>query len=95
MVAKTEVLILQADGEQEVMAEAAPIVEPLKVGARLAEELKLHLLELTHTEDEVARVISFRKLLPIWPMPKGSLRRVVRWTFTKFVKMPCAVSGRR
>ena len=37
------------------MAERAPVVEPLKVGARLAEELELHLLELAHAEDEVAR----------------------------------------
>ena len=40
-------------------------------------------------------VISLRNDLPIWPMPNGSLRRVVRCTLTKFTKMPCAVSGRR
>jgi len=40
-------------------------------------------------------VISLRKDLPIWQTPKGSLRRVVRWVFTKLVKMPWAVSGRR
>ena len=55
MVAQAEVLVLQADGEQPVVAEVAPILEPLKVGAGLAEELKLHLLELAHAEDEVAR----------------------------------------
>ncbi len=37
------------------MAELLPVLEPLKVGARLAEELKLHLLELTGTESEVTR----------------------------------------
>ncbi len=37
------------------MAERAPVVEPLEVGAGLAEELQLHLLELTDAEDEVAR----------------------------------------
>ena len=40
-------------------------------------------------------VISLRKDLPIWPMPKGSFLRVVRWTLQKLTKMPCAVSGRR
>ncbi len=55
VVAQAEVLVLQADGEQPVVAERAPVVEPLKVGARLAEELELHLLELAHAEDEVAR----------------------------------------
>ena len=39
-------------------------------------------------------VISLRNALPIWAMPKGSLRRVVDWTFLKLTKMPCAVSGR-
>ena len=33
-------------------------------------------------------VISFLKLLPIWQTPKGSLRRVVRWMFWKFTKIP-------
>ena len=55
VVAQAEVLVLQADGEQPVVAERAPVVEPLKVGARLAEEFELHLLELAHAEDEVAR----------------------------------------
>jgi hypothetical protein len=35
-------------------AEAAPPLEPLLVGARLDEELHLHLLELAGPEDEVA-----------------------------------------
>ena len=37
------------------MAEGAPVVEPLQIGAGLAEELQLHLLELADTENEVAR----------------------------------------
>ena len=37
------------------MAELAPVGEPLQVGAGLAEELQLHLLELADAEDEVAR----------------------------------------
>ena len=40
-------------------------------------------------------VISLRKDLPICAMPNGILRRVVRCTFLKLTKMPCAVSGRR
>src|SRR5205085_1508071 len=40
-------------------------------------------------------VISLRKLLPIWAMPKGGFLRVVCTTLAKFTNMPCAVSGRR
>jgi len=53
----------------------------------------LHLLELARAEGEVARVISLRKLLPIWAMPNGILIRVLSQTFLKFTKMPWAVSG--
>ena len=40
-------------------------------------------------------VISLRKALPIWAMPKGSLRRIDCSTLSKLTKMPWAVSGRR
>ena len=40
-------------------------------------------------------VTSLRKLLPIWPMPNGGLRRAEVITLVKLTKMPCAVSGRR
>ena len=40
-------------------------------------------------------VISLRKLLPIWAMPKGTRTRVLSRTFLKLTKMPWAVSGRR
>ena len=40
-------------------------------------------------------VISFLKDLPICPIPKGTFALVVRCTFLKFTKIPCAVSGRR
>ena len=40
-------------------------------------------------------VISLRKLLPIWAMPKGIRTRVLSRTFLKLTKMPWAVSGRR
>ncbi len=39
--------------------------------------------------------ISFRKALPTWAMPKGTLTRLELTTFLKFTKMPWAVSGRR
>ena len=55
VVAQTQILVLQTDGQQPVVAERAPILEPLEVGAGLAEELQLHLLELAHAENEVAR----------------------------------------
>ena len=35
------------------MAERTPVVKPLEVSTRLAEEFKFHLLELTHAENEV------------------------------------------
>ncbi len=40
-------------------------------------------------------LISFRKLLPIWAMPKGSFLRIDCWTFLKLTYEPWAVSGRR
>ena len=54
VVAQTEVFGLDMERIEEVAAEAAPVVEPFKVGAGLAEELKLHLLKLAHAENEVA-----------------------------------------
>ena len=40
---------------QSVQAEALPVIKPLKVCVRFAEELKLHLLELSCTECKVTR----------------------------------------
>ena len=54
VVAKSQMLFLDAQTQQKVLAVASPVLKPLKVGAGLAEELKLHLLELSYTEDEVA-----------------------------------------
>ena len=54
MVTESEMLLVYAEAKKEVTAVASPVLEPLKVGAGLAEELKLHLLELSYTEDEVA-----------------------------------------
>ena len=55
MVAQAEVFILHVQALEPLVAEAAPVVEPLEIGVRLAEELELHLLELADAEDEVAR----------------------------------------
>ena len=54
VVPQAQVLVLQTDGKQPVVAEGPPILEPLQVGAGLAEELQLHLLKLPDPEDEVA-----------------------------------------
>jgi len=55
MVSCTHLFVFHAEALQPVDAEASPVLEPVKVGARLAEELQLHLLELTGTEGEVTR----------------------------------------
>ncbi len=55
MVAEPQVFVLQTDGQQPVVAESPPIIEPLKIGAGLAEELQFHLLKLPDAENEVAR----------------------------------------
>ena len=55
VVPQAQVLVLQTDGQKPVVAELPPVLEPLLVGARLAEELQLHLLKLPDPEDEVAR----------------------------------------
>ena len=55
VVTQAQVLLLDAQAQQPVLAVILPVSEPLQVGARLAEELALHLLELAGTEGEVAR----------------------------------------
>ena len=84
-----------SEAQQPVVAEGAPVLEPLQIGAGLAEELQLHLLELPDAEDEVAGVISLRKDLPIWHTPKGQLPAGGALDGGKLTKMPWAVSGRR
>ena len=55
MVTKTEVFFLYIKGEQPLLAEILPVVEPVKVCAGLAEKFKLHLLKFPYTEDKVTR----------------------------------------
>ena len=55
MVAQAQVLFLDAEAQQPVLAVVLPVGEPLKVGVGLAEEFALHLLKLTGPEGKVAR----------------------------------------
>ena len=95
VVTQAQMLLLDAQAQQPVLAVVLPVSEPVQIGAGLAEELALHLLELAGAEGEVARGDLVAEGLTTWQTPKGSLRRVVRWMLAKLTKMPCAVSGRR
>ena len=55
VVAQAQMLLFDAEAQQPVLAVVLPVAEPLEVGAGLAEELALHLLELAGAEGEVAR----------------------------------------
>ncbi|MNC09259.1 hypothetical protein D3C75_568780 [compost metagenome] len=55
VVPQTDAVLLDAQGQQPVFAEAAPVGEPFHILAGFAEEFKLHLLELAGPEGEVAR----------------------------------------
>ena len=55
VVTVTDLFVLDSKAVKPVKAELFPVCKPLKVCIRLAEELKLHLLELTGTECEVTR----------------------------------------
>ena len=55
VVAQTQMLFLDAETQQPVLAVVLPVGEPFKVRAGLAEELALHLLKLARAEREVAR----------------------------------------
>ncbi|MPM89197.1 hypothetical protein SDC9_136305 [bioreactor metagenome] len=54
VIAGSQVLIAQADIQEEPVHEAAPVVKPLHVSAGLAEEFQLHLLKFTSPENEVS-----------------------------------------
>ena len=55
MITKSQLIVLQSEIIEPFMAEASPVIEPLQIGVRLAEELQLHLFKLTGTEGEIAR----------------------------------------
>ena len=54
MVAQAQVLLVDAEAGEPAHAEVLPVGEPLQIGAGLAEELALHLLELAGAEGKVA-----------------------------------------
>ena len=78
MVTQTNVFFCNTQVQNELFAVIFPIIEPVKVCIRFAEEFQLHLFKFTSTENKVAGVISLRKDFPICATPNGSLRRVVR-----------------
>jgi hypothetical protein len=80
---------------QPVVAEGAPVLEPLQIGVGLAEELQLHLLELAGAEDEVARGDLVAEGLADLADAEGQLAPGGALDVGKFTKMPWAVSGRR
>src|SRR5699024_9189125 len=55
MVAVTHFIFFQSERRQPVQAETLPVVKPLQICIRFAEELQLHLLELPCTECKVTR----------------------------------------
>ena len=76
-----QVFLFQTQALQELLAFALPVVKPLKLGAGFAEELQLHLLKFRVRKTKLPGVISLRKALPTWPMPKGSF---FRWCAAHF-----------
>ena len=77
------------------MAELFPIGEPLQLGARLAEELQLHLLKLTGAEGEVARGDLIAEGLADLAYAEGQLPAGGPLDILEVDKNALAVSGRR
>lgn len=95
VVAQTEFLVVEAQTEQPFVAEFAPVGEPFEVCSGLQKNSSSICSNSRTRKIKLPGVISLRKDLPICPMPKGTRFLVVRCTFLKLTKMPCAVSGRR
>ena len=55
MVAQPEILLFHAERKEPFLAEFSPVIKPLQLCARPAEELQLHLLEFAGAESEIAR----------------------------------------
>src|SRR5690349_22947197 len=68
-----EMLALHAEVEIPLEAPLAPIVEPLRLGFRVDEELHLHLFELAHAIGEVARANLIAERLADLRNAKGQL----------------------
>ena len=54
MIAQVQIFRFHTEGKKPIAAEVFPIFKPFEVGAGLAEELQLHLLEFAGAEREVA-----------------------------------------
>ncbi|CAN4006139.1 SAM-dependent DNA methyltransferase, partial [Dysosmobacter welbionis] len=55
VIPQPQILLLDVQALQPVVAVRPPILEPLQIRVRLTEELQLHLLELPDAENEVTR----------------------------------------
>ena len=54
MVTKTKVFLCDSQGKKPLITCLSPVLEPFCLSSGLAEELKLHLLELSCTDSEVS-----------------------------------------
>ena len=73
-----------------------PVLVPLHLFARLFTKNCISICSNSRMRKMNWRAtISFLNALPICAIPKGIFMRPVFWTFKKFTKIPCAVSGRR
>lgn len=95
VVAEFEIFVFHTEVEQPFVAEVLPVCKPFEVGAGFAEEFELHLFKLADTENEVAGSDLVAETLADLSDAERHFLRVVRCTFLKFTKMPCAVSGRK
>ena len=105
MVVEAVAFVAKAKGFVPCKTCLLPLLEPIHFGARLNEELHLHLFELTHTEDELAsydlvtegftnlsdteRYLHTARLLHVEVVNEDALCR-----FRTEVDCACAFSGR-
>jgi len=96
VVAQAEPLALDPQIEIPLEAPGLPVLVPLVVGVPGFTKNSISICSNSRVRKmKLPGVISLRKALPIWAMPKGTFMRAEVATFRKFAKIPCAVSGRR
>ena len=78
-----EVFALHAEVEIPLESLLAPVVEPLRLGLGVDEELHLHLLELAHAIGEVAGADLVAERLADLRDAEGQLPRMLCCTFSK------------
>lgn len=93
VITKSHLVFLDAKRQQPVTAEASPVLEPLHIGAGLAEELQLHLFKLSGTESEIAGCDLVTEGLTDLSDTEGNLLAGSSLYILKLTKIPCAVSG--